>query len=159
MVYLYCRVLASSDLEKYTAMRLSILSILVVLLPFGAGAQNVKITKTEGSRKTIAKKVPEWAKSQNYNADAHVYFPDYYTFYDPVRGGYFYWDNNNFSFSPNVPTFLEKVDLAKSRIKILKGLSLDLHPEQNYPYYMKMYPPNDAGNVNVPVPVPGNPAH
>ena len=102
--------------------------------------------------------LPEWAAAHNYDAKAHVYFPDYYTFYDPARGGYLYWDKNNFTFSPNKPSFLEKVDLAKSRIQILKGLSLDLHPERNYPRYMKLYPANNQGNANVPVPIPGNPA-
>ncbi len=79
--------------------------------------------------------------------------PDYYTYYDPARGGYVYWDKGNWIFTPSVPPYMEKVDLSKERIQILKGLSLDLHPEQNYPYYMEMYP---AEHINNMVPVPGD---
>lgn len=132
--------------------------LFVFLLPFAVLAQDNHVPDAQQTNKPRTVKVPSWAEAQQYDATAHVYFPDYYTFYDPVRGGYLYWDQNNFSFSPNVPSFLEKVDLSKSRIKILKGLSLDLHPELNYPYYMKLYPPNSDGNATVPVPIPGNPA-
>ena len=130
--------------------------ILLLLLPFWGIAQEENNRNSTKSDKQV--KVPSWAKAQNYDASAHVYFPDYYTFYDPARGGYLYWDKNNFSFSPEVPSFLEKADLSKARIKILKGLSLDLHPEMNYPYYMQLYPADGNGNVNAPVPIPGNPA-
>jgi hypothetical protein len=126
--------------------------MLLLILSFSAGAQNSR--KVEKNQKAV----PSWAEAQQYDATAHVYFPDYYTFYDAARGGYVYWENGKWSFSPSVPSFLEKVDMSKSRIKILKGLSLDLHPEQNYPYYIKMYPPDGNGNTNVPVPIPGNPA-
>jgi hypothetical protein len=102
--------------------------------------------------------VPDWAQALNYDATAHAYFPDYYTYYDPVRGGYSYWQEGQYVFSNTMPTFMQKADLSKSRIRILKGLSLDLHPEQNYPYYMKLYPADPNNNVLVPVPVPGNPA-
>ena len=98
--------------------------------------------------------LPPWAPAHNYDATVHAYFPDYYTYYDPNRGGYVYWKNGKYSFTPTVPPFLEKVDLGKSRIKLLKGLSLDLHPEENYPYYMKMNPADHENNL-VPVPSPG----
>ncbi len=111
--------------------------------------------KTNNTKKVEA--IPPWAATHNYNATAHVYFPDYYTYYDPKRGGYVFWDNGKYTFTPALPPFLEKVDLRKSRVKILKGLSLDMHPEQNYPYYMKLYPA-DHENSMVPVPIPGNPA-
>ena len=102
--------------------------------------------------------VPPWAAAHKYDATAHVYFPDYYTYYDPARGGYVFWNDGKYTFTPALPPFLEKVDLSKSRVQILKGLSLDLHPELNYPYYMKQYPADGNGNTMVPVPVPGNPA-
>ncbi len=131
----------------------------IVLLPLFGITSNVQAQDaTPAGKSASAVQLPEWAGAQNYDAKAHVYFPDYYTFYDPARGGYLYWDKDNFTFSPNKPPFLEKVDLAKSRIQILKGLSLDLHPERNYPRYMKLYPANNQGNANVPVPIPGNPA-
>jgi hypothetical protein len=137
--------------------------LLLVILPIVSYSQNTTNTHKHKHKptKTVTTgiKLPEWAPAHNYDATAHVYFPDYYTYYDPARGGYVYWVNGQYTFSPSLPPFLEKVDLGKSRIQILKGLSLDLHPEQNYPYYMKMYPPDDNGNTMVPVPTMGNPAH
>ncbi|HXS37655.1 MAG TPA: hypothetical protein VN721_13205 [Flavipsychrobacter sp.] len=100
---------------------------------------------------------PVWAKAKGYNMDAHVYFPDYYSFYDPNRGGYVFWNNNKWTFTPAVPPYMSKIDLSKSRVQILKGLSLDLHPELDYPRYMKLYPadPNsNAADVPVPTPLP-----
>jgi hypothetical protein len=134
---------------------------LIVILPIISYSQDTirKDKHKHKSNKTAKAQIPAWALAHNYDATAHVYFPDYYTYYDPARGGYVYWQNGQYTFSPAVPPFLEKVDLSRSRIQILKGLSLDLHPEQNYPYYMKLYPPADNGNSMVPVPVPGNPAH
>jgi hypothetical protein len=137
--------------------RICLLSI--ILLPHYSLAQDTKLQNSNHRNKSTNSVIlPPWAAAQQYDATAHVYFPDYYTFYDPARGGYLYWDKNNFIFSSAVPAFLEKVDLSKSRIKILKGLSLDLHPELNYPYYMQLYPANSDGNTTVPVPIPGNPA-
>jgi len=138
------------------------LVLMISLFPFfsmaqDGGAKNTK-HKHKKSHKTTKAALPPWAPAHNYDATAHVYFPDYYTFYDPNRGGYVYWNNGKYTFSPAVPPFLEKVDMSKSRIKILKGLSLDLRPELNYPYYMEQYPADNNNNTMVPVPVLGNPA-
>lgn len=137
--------------------------LLVSLFSFTSNAQDNtgKTTKSKHKTKKTGKAVtvPPWAAAHNYDATTHVYFPDYYTYYDPNRGGYVYWDKGKWDFSPSVPSYLEKVDLSKSRIQILKGLSLDKYPELNYPYYMEMYPPNPDNNSMVPVPIPGNPAH
>jgi hypothetical protein len=97
--------------------------------------------------------MPNWYTAHGDTLVAHVYFPDYYTFYDANREGFVYWAQNKWTFSPTVPLYLKNVDLSRSRIKILKGLSLDLHPESNYPNYMKLYPadPNSKA-INVPVP-------
>ena len=132
-------------------------------MPFATFAQDAAPKHTKHKHKTNktakAPVVPPWAAAHNYDATAHVYFPDYYTYYDPNRGGYVFWSNGKYTFTPALPPFLEKVDLSKSRIKILKGLSLDLQPEQNYPYYMQQFPAdNTINNGMVPVPIPGNPA-
>ncbi len=137
--------------------------IFFCMMPYFSFAQQPAATskhKHKRPAKTVKAKqvVPTWAAAHKYDAKAHVYFPDYYTYYDPARGGYVFWNNGNYTFTPALPPFLEKVDLSKSRVQILKGLSLDLHPELNYPNYMKMYPPDNNGNTRVPVPVPGNPA-
>jgi len=136
---------------------------MISLLPFFSQAQDSasqsakhKHKKTHKTAKAAV--VPPWAAAHNYDATAHVYFPDYYTFYDPNRGGYVYWSNGKYTFTPALPPFLEKVDMSKSRIQILKGLSLDLQPELNYPYYMQQYPADNSNNTMVPVPIPGNPA-
>ena len=140
------------DNKNRTTMKKLRMILLTIILPVFAIAQ------TAGNITSTADKLPAWAPAHGYDATAHVYFPDYYTFYDPKRGGYVYWENGKWTFSPATPPFLEKADLGKSRVKILKGISLDLFPELNYPYYMKMYPPDPNGNTLVPVPVPGNPA-
>jgi hypothetical protein len=131
---------------------------LLFIFSFAVNAQNSHNENKNEKQASKSNPLPDWAPALHYDATAHAYFPDYYTFYDAGRGGYVYWENGTWTFSPAVPPYLKKVDLRKSRIKILKELSLDLHPELNYPYYMKMYPPDPNGNTLVPVPIPGNPA-
>ena len=140
--------------------KILISSFLIALLPLGCYAQNSNVKhKHSKAAKAKTAKVPNWASAHEYDATAHAYFPDYYTYYDPNRGGYVYWQNGSYTFTPSLPPFMKNADLSKSRVQILKGLSLDMHPEQNYPYYMKMYPAVDANDRKVPVPIPGNPAH
>jgi hypothetical protein len=114
--------------------------LLALLLPFQGSAQNNKTVRA-------AKATTAFQPGKNY-----AYFPDYYAFYDPARG-YVYWDmqSNQWQTSHEIPAFMTKVDFSKVRVKIIDGLSLDLYPERNYPYYMKLYPAqlNDA---KVPVP-------
>ncbi|MES2704793.1 MAG: hypothetical protein V4649_19285 [Bacteroidota bacterium] len=104
--------------------------------------------------------LPSWAKAQHYSADEHAYFPDYYTYYDAKRKGYVFWKDGKWSFTPALPPFLEKVDMSKTRLKLVKGFNLALRPELSYPRYMKMYPATHGNNL-VPVPssptLPGNP--
>jgi hypothetical protein len=139
-----------------------LLVLMISLLPFTILAQGSVHKpakhKHKKSHKTAKAALPAWAPAHNYDATSHVYFPDYYTFYDPNRGGYVYWSNGKYVFTPALPPFLEKVDMSKSRVQILKGLSLDLHPELNYPYYMQQYPADNNNNTMVPVPIQGNPA-
>lgn len=148
---------------KTAIMKRTILFVLLIcLIPYFGLAQDAPAKHTKHKKKahktekTIV--APPWAAAHKYDATAHVYFPDYYTYYDPNRGGYIFWNDGKYTFTPSLPPFLEKVDLSSSRIQILKGLSLDLHPELNYPYYMKQYPADNNNNTMVPVPVPGNPA-
>ncbi|MCW3122050.1 MAG: hypothetical protein JWQ38_1542 [Flavipsychrobacter sp.] len=132
---------------------------IIAMSPFFAGAQGANNKKHKAHHKTAAKpmKAPDWAAAHHYDATAHAYFPDYYTYYDPNRGGYVYWKNGSYTFTPSLPPFMKNEDLAKSRVQILKGLSLDLHPEQNYPHYMQLYPAVGGNDGRVPVPIPGNP--
>ena len=112
-------------------------------------------SKTKAKTAKIDKPLPPWAAAHNYDATEHVYFPDYYTFYDAGRGGYVFWKDTGWSFTPAMPPYMEKVDLSKERVQILKGLSLDLQPQLNYPNYMEQYPAQPGYNK---VPVPGSPA-
>lgn len=132
---------------------------IAVFSSLGGYAQNhvshhqKKKTHNDAHKEMHANAMPTWASAHHYNARAHAYFPDYYTYYDANRKGYVYWSNGKYVFTPALPPFLEKVDLSKSRIQVLKGLSLDMHPERNYPRYMKMYPAEQGHNM---VPVPGS---
>ena len=134
--------------------------MLISVMPIVAVAQDAS-KQAKHKHKTTTKKttkIPEWAAAHNYDAASHVYFPDYYAFYDPNRGGYMYWEKGNWNFTPTVPPYMSNADLNKSRVQILKGLSLDMHPEEHYPYYMEMYPPDPNNNSMIPVPNMNNPA-
>ena len=150
-------------LLKINSMKRTLLTLLLACTtPFLVLAQDAPVKHKSHKHKTTTKpqqvKAPQWAAAHNYDATSHVYFPDYYTFYDPNRGGYVYWDKGTWVVTPAVPPYMEKVDLSHSRIQILKGLSLDLHPELDYPHYMELYPPVNGNNM-VPVPIPGNPGN
>jgi hypothetical protein len=136
-----------------------VIAFFAALIPAAGFSQNNHPgnDRTYKTNATQKKAVPPWATAHHYDATAHAYFPDYYTYYDPGRGGYVFWQNGKYTFTPALPPFLEKVDLRNERIKILKGLSLDMHPELNYPYYMNLYPAVHNYNM-VPVPIITNPA-
>jgi hypothetical protein len=135
-------------------MKYRIILVIFLLSTFSILAQTSIVHKHKLDRHVIkATTVPPWAEAHQYNSQSHVYFPDYYTFYDPERGGYVFWENGNWSFTPSMPPYLSNKDLNRSRVQILKNVSLDLHPENDYPRYMKLYPsiPTDNNN-DVPVP-------
>lgn len=129
---------------------------LFVFLPFTMNAQ--KTNKKNKAVTQVQTPLPEWAASHHYDATAHAYFPDYYTFYDAKRGGYVFWENGKWTFTPTMPAYLSKTELSKTRVQILKGVDLDLQPQLNYPQYMKLYPPVQGSNYqDIPVPVPSAP--
>ena len=135
---------------KATLFTISLLMMLSITC-FAQGKKHHK--KTAKVKKEMVTEMPGWFTAHGKAQPAHVYFPDYYAFYDANRQGFVFWAHNKWEFSPSVPPYLEKVDLSKSRIQLLKGLSLDLHPELNYPNYMKLYPAQPTGQpLEVPVP-------
>lgn len=93
---------------------------------------------------------PPWAPAHGYRAKQHVYFPDYYTYYDPRRNGYVYWRGNNWTFSRNVPSFLNGVNLGSARMQVLP-LGWTALPETHYRDYARSYPAN-AVNISIPIP-------
>jgi hypothetical protein len=93
---------------------------------------------------------PSWAKAHGYRNNRHVYFPDYYTFYDPNRG-YVYWNDGNWIATPTVPSFLTTVDLGAARIHVLTNEQLTVRPETRYNTYVGQYPGRLVG-VAVPIP-------
>ncbi len=95
---------------------------------------------------------PPWAPAHGYRAKNHVYFPDYYTFYDPRRNGYVYWNNNAWIFSPSVPSFLATVDLGRARVQVLGDIPLTSLPEPNFNKYYRLYPPSGTVNIHIPHP-------
>jgi len=115
-------------------------------------AQNAKKKKKTETRQPVKKEVQGSHTAAAFRTNQHVYFPDYYAFYDPNRG-YVFWNQETKTWNSSLqpPKFMSKVDMSHTRVQILKDLSLDLHPEQNYPNYMKLYPAQTA-NPDVPVP-------
>jgi hypothetical protein len=127
-------------------MKISIIAGLILTL---LGSQ---VSAQTGKKKPATPKQKTSSTSSAFATKKHLYFPDYYAFYDPNRG-YVFWNEQkkewNTSLQP--PKFMSKVDMSKTRIQILEGLSLDLRPEQNYPNYMKLYPAHQ-NDPKVPVP-------
>ncbi len=134
-----------------------ILIVTVALLasvPFIAGAD--KGGRGKGKQKKVknvkVKKLapPAWGASKHYNGESHVYFPDYYTFYDPARG-YVYWNNGYWVTSVTEPSFLSGVDLNTARIELLPNEALTERPELRYTTYAGQYPGRIIG-VGIPIP-------
>jgi hypothetical protein len=111
---------------------------------------NVKMKPKRMNDEVVVDGPPDWAPAHGYRRDRHVYFQDYYTFYDPNRG-YVYWQGDRWVNSPTVPVFLDRVDLGKARIQVLNDLDLSVRPEERYQTYQQLYP---AERVEVTVPVP-----
>ncbi|RYD95226.1 MAG: hypothetical protein EOP54_16155 [Sphingobacteriales bacterium] len=83
---------------------------------------------------------PSWARAHRYNMSRHVYFPEYYTFYDANRGGYTYWGGNDWVFSTAVPSFLVNVNLGRARIQVMNDVPLGYAPQGYYGRYHKRFP-------------------
>lgn len=142
--------------------------LLAAMAPASAGAQSGNRHPPHKKNREVAPehrepvktfKDPQWAPA-GYHSEYHVYFPDHQAFYDPRRG-YIVNDNGKWVVIPTMPLFLEQSQLSKTRIQILKDLSLDTRPELSYPRYMKMYPAAPSREpIMVPVPKatgqPGN---
>src|SRR5690606_14429038 len=92
---------------------------------------------------------PHWAPAHGYRAKHHVYFRDYYTFYDPYRDGYVYRHNNGWRFSRSVPVFLANIDLNRARVQLLTDIPLNQHPERYYSRYSKRYPRDSRVQINI----------
>jgi hypothetical protein len=136
-----------------------VLIMLLAFIPVLSNAQQQPSSHKHKTKQHVIKTTvePTWAKEHNYDGTSHVYFPDYRSFYDPQRGGYVFWENDQWTFTPAAPPYMSSVDLGKERIQILKGLSLDLHPQLDYPRYMELYPAvHDYDGVPTPLPIAGN---
>lgn len=96
---------------------------------------------------------PYWAARHRYQGNHHVYFRDYRTFYDPYRGGYVYWTNSRWVFSPTVPAFLAHVNLNTARIQLMADIPLGRHPEYYYDSYAEAYPRNGSISIGINLPL------
>lgn len=96
---------------------------------------------------------PVWAPAHGYRMKQHVYFPDYYVFYDPYRNGYVYWNNSAWIFSPVVPPYMSGVDMNRARIQIISDIPLTTRPERNWNRYYHAYPPSGRVNININLPI------
>ena len=83
---------------------------------------------------------PAWARAHRYNMSRHVYFPEYYTFYDANRGGYSYWGGNDWVFSTSMPSFLVNVNLGRARIQVMNDLPIGYAPQQYFRRYHQRFP-------------------
>jgi hypothetical protein len=126
-------------------------ALMLVSMPFLCSAQEKTKAKPNGKMKTKGSSgaSPSWAAAHQYNNDRSVYFPDYYTFYEPNRG-YIYWNNDNWATSATVPPFMSSSDLNRARVQQIEG-DASGHPENQYNNYKNMYP---AQKIEVVVPVP-----
>ena len=133
--------------------RLLVMVVILLLTPYLVVAQGKgkhKKNKAHKSYRTKTLGPPPWAPAHGYRAKQHVYFPDYYTYYDPTRG-YVYWNEGSWVVSRTVPSFLLNVDLGKARIQVLGDIGLSVHPELNYLEYQRLYPARGV-EINVQIP-------
>ena len=126
-------------------LKLFIGGLMLVCLPILCSAQGSRNTHPQ----TTASMAPAWASAHEYKNDKNVYFPDYYTFYNPVRG-YICYSGGQWVSSKSAPAFMAKVDMNKARVHIFNEDAIP-HPEENYNSYRDMYP---AQKVATTVPVP-----
>jgi hypothetical protein len=96
---------------------------------------------------------PPWARAHGYRSTHPVYFRDYHTFYDPYQGGYVYWQNNQWVFSTQVPTFMLNIDLGRARIQVMTEVPLRRRPEVYYGQYAHRYP----ASIHIGIPAPPMP--
>ncbi|WP_129022037.1 hypothetical protein [Edaphocola flava] len=96
---------------------------------------------------------PAWAPAHGYRMKQHVYFPDYYAFYDPYRNGYVYWNNSAWIFSAVPPPYMSGVNLNRARVQIVSDIPLTTRPERYWRRYYNSYPPNGSVNININLPI------
>src|SRR4051794_37619890 len=112
-------------------LRLSIGIFVLAYMPFLCCAQG-KIKEKKGETKIKA--APAWSAADKYSGRQDVYFPDYYVFYDPERG-YYYWSDNKWTTSDTIPAFMSGIDMDKARVEVITGEITD--PQNAYLIYKK----------------------
>lgn len=96
---------------------------------------------------------PAWAPAHGYRMKQHVYFPDYYAFYDPYRNGYVYWNNSAWIFSAVPPPYMSGVNLNRARVQIISDIPLTTRPERYWNRYYNAYPPSGSVHININLPI------
>jgi hypothetical protein len=135
--------------KKTITMKLKLLvgGCMLAFMPFLGTAQEMTKTKTHNG-KMKSKTIPTWGPAHQYTGEKYVYFPDYYTFYEPDRG-YVYWNNGKWTTSTTVPSYMSKADMNAARMQVIEETTV--RPETQYRTYIQQYP---AQKVEVTVPVP-----
>jgi hypothetical protein len=137
-----------------------IVIVLAVLLGVAGANGQTKWPEGQGAKKQyVAESARSW-QAYKSKSPKKAEFPEKYVYYDEKRGGYVYWENGTWFLRPSVAPYMEKVDMSKERLRVSKGLTINLKPELGYPRYVKMYPAIHQNNlVAVPLssPLPGNP--
>lgn len=125
---------------------------ITLMFALAADAQEVN-TGSRKEKKTQTRNntpMPPWGKAQGYNNDRYIYFPDYYTFYSPERG-YTYYQNGNWTSSPNIPAYMAHADLDRARTHILTDVPNNTFPEKDFSSYKDRYPSQSATGATGPV--------
>src|SRR5437762_1987213 len=119
-------------------------AILFACWTFSGTAQVTKTKEHKGVVKSKTK--PAWWTAHSLTSDKHIYFPDYYVFYEPDKG-YVYWNNGKWINSSSVPAYMGPVDLNTARIQVIDDMAS--RPELEFRTYSRTYP---AQKVDITVP-------
>lgn len=67
-----------------------------------------------------------------------------YSYYNPERGGYVFYDNGRESFVPSLPIVPENMQSTRTSIPLGKKLDLDLYPQRHYPNTKLVHPDQNS---------------
>lgn len=104
--------------------------------------------KTHKHKRHTTMAPAQWPAS---TSTSRIYYPDYYTFYDPARHGYVYWQENKWVVSQERPVFMRDADVGRTRVQVLQNDQLAM-PEDRFEQYMRLYPAQPV-SPSVPVPI------
>jgi|GEM_PF-1614466 len=130
--------------------RLKFLLFFLFVLAVWASAASAQTKQKHSQQKSKTSKTKS-VKAVEAPPKQLAYYPDFYTFYDPARGGYVYWKDSSWHVSQQRPAFMKEAQKGRVRVELLHDRTIGTYPEDNAERYMKLYP---AQNVSPTTPVP-----